>query len=147
MGNKVGVRIGIATMLTIFIVLCLAIFAALALSTARAEWRLAEQQAQAVRDYYAADLVCAELTDRLRTAHEDGADADRLAELAGREGAACTRTEKGWLAEFACEMSETQQLEIELALTADGVTVRRWETVSTAVWQADETIELWTGDW
>ncbi len=142
MGNKAGVRIGIATMLTIFIVLCLAIFAALALSTARAE-----QQAQAVRDYYAADLVCAELTDRLRTAHEDGADADRLAELAGREGAACVRTADGWLAEFACEMSETQQLEIELALTADGVTVRRWETVSTAAWQADETIELWTGDW
>lgn len=146
MGSKAGVRIGIATMLTIFVVLCLAIFAALALSTARAERRIAEQQAQAVRDYYAADLVCAELTDGLRAAHEDGADADRLAELAEQAGAACVRTADGWLAEFACDMNETQRLEIGLALTADGVAIRRWETVSTAAWQADETIELWTGD-
>ena len=33
----------------------------------------------------------------------------------------------------------------EIVVT-DGVAVRRWETVSTAAWQADETIELWTGD-
>ena len=147
MEHKAGVRIGIATMLTIFVVLCLAIFSVLALSTARAERQLAERQAQAVRDYYAADLVCAELTDRLCAAWKDGADADRLAELAGEAGADCVRTEDGWLAEFACDMNETQRLEIGLTLSADGVTVDRWETVSTAAWQADETIDLWTGDW
>ena len=146
MGSKAGVRIGIATMLTIFVVLCLAIFAALALSTARAERRLAEQQAQAVRDDYAADLVCAGLTDGLRAAHEGGADADRLAELAEQEGASCVRTADGWLAGFACDTDEAQRLGLGRARTADGGAGRGWETVSTAAWQADETIELWTGD-
>ncbi|SCI83172.1 MULTISPECIES: hypothetical protein [unclassified Clostridium] len=57
-GRKSGFSIGTGSIsiLTLFVVLCLTTFAALALTGARADKALADNAAQAVRDYYAADL-------------------------------------------------------------------------------------------
>ncbi|MEG2000330.1 MAG: hypothetical protein RR053_02925 [Evtepia sp.] len=47
--------IGVITVFTVLIVLCLAVFSALTLSCARADLRLSQLNAEAVTAYYAAD--------------------------------------------------------------------------------------------
>ena len=49
--------VGGASLLVVFAVLCLTVFALLSLSTVRANGRLSETSAQAVADYYAADCA------------------------------------------------------------------------------------------
>ena len=58
--------IGGSSLLAIFAVLCLVIFALLSLNTALAEKRLSEASAQAAEEWYAADLKAQEIFARLR---------------------------------------------------------------------------------
>ena len=48
--------VGGASLLVVFAVLCLTVFALLSLTTVQADVRLADASVQAVADYYAADL-------------------------------------------------------------------------------------------
>ena len=69
----------------IFATLCLTVFAVLSLTTANAERKLAEKAAQAVQDYYAADLACArkaeEIAGILALPLDDGDREERLRQL------------------------------------------------------------------
>ena len=58
---------GGTSLLVMFAVLCLSIFALLSLNTVLAEKRLSETAAQAAEDWYAADLKAQELFARLRS--------------------------------------------------------------------------------
>lgn len=55
-----------SSLLVIFAVLCLTIFALLSLSTGRADGRLTEISAKSVREYYAADTKAEEILAELR---------------------------------------------------------------------------------
>ncbi len=58
--------IGGISLLVVFAVLCLTIFALLSLSTVRADMRLADATVESVADYYAADLEAQTILTRLR---------------------------------------------------------------------------------
>ena len=58
--------IGASSLLSAFAVLCLVVFALLALSTVRADERLSEASLQATKDYYAADCKAQEILARIR---------------------------------------------------------------------------------
>jgi hypothetical protein len=58
--------IGGSSLLVIFAVLCMTVFALLSLRTAQAEKQVADAAAQGVRQYYAADLQAQEIYARLR---------------------------------------------------------------------------------
>ena len=47
---------------------------------------------------------------------------------------------------YNCPVSDTQLLEVEVRLQGADWTVLRWQTVSTADWQAEDTLDLWDGD-
>ena len=64
--------VGGSSLLVIFAVLCLTVFALLSLSTVQAEKRMADAAAEAVADYYAADLQAQEVFARLRTGETVG---------------------------------------------------------------------------
>ena len=121
--------VGGSFLLTIFAVLCLTVFALLSLSTAQAGGRLSETSYKAVAGYYAADCAAEEILARLR---------------AGELPAGVTE-ENGMYA-YTCPVSDTQALKVEIALDGAEYTVRRWQTVSTADWQADDTLDVWDGE-
>ena len=58
--------LGGSSLLVVFAVLSLTVFALLSLSTVRADQRLGEASAKAVADYYAADLKAQEILADLR---------------------------------------------------------------------------------
>jgi len=61
--------LGIISIFLIFAVLCMTVFATLAVSSARADLRLSEKNADYVRKYYAATAQCASFVQQARTAY------------------------------------------------------------------------------
>ena len=118
--------IGGSSLLIIFAVLCLTVFALLGLSTVHANKRLSDISIQAVSDYYAADHEAEQILARLRTG-EIPAEVSR----------------EGDVFSYACPISDSQQLQV--AVRFDDWTILRWQAVSTASWQADESLNLWNG--
>ena len=117
--------VGGSSLLVIFAVLCLTVFALLGLSTVLADKRLADVGVESVSDYYAADSEAEEILARLRS----GEIPDNV-------------TLEDNVYYYSCTVSPTLSLQVEVS--AGDWMVLRWQTVSTVSWQADDSLELWS---
>lgn len=121
--------IGGVSLLVVFAVLCLTIFALLGLTTVQADIRLASASAQAVTDYYAADCAAQEILARLRAGElPDGVSA------------------VGELYSYSCPISETLELQVEVQVSGPSYEVLRWTASPAAEWVIDDGLNLWDGD-
>lgn len=122
--------VGGSSLLVIFAVLCLTIFALLGLGTVQADRRLSDASAEAVYGYYAADCQAEAILARLRA----GDVPEGVTALPG-DTYVCT-----------CPISDTQVLEVEVRVTgAEDYAVLRWQAVSAADWEPDTGLEVWDG--
>ena len=121
--------VGGSSLLVVFAVLCLTVFALLSLATVRADGRLSDASARAVADYYAADTEAQTILAALRSGEmPDG--------VTGADGVYA----------YDCPISESQTLEVEVLLENDGSwTVLRWQAVPTGDWTPDEGLDVWDG--
>ena len=117
--------VGGTSLLVIFAVLALTVFALLSLSTALANDRLSSAAAQAVYDYYQADCQAEAILAQLRQ---------------GRQPPGVAR--QGDVFAYSCPISDTQTLLVEVRLDGDAYTVLRWQAVSTVPWQPDGSLNL-----
>ena len=128
--------LGGSSLLVIFAVLALTVFALLSLSTVRADTRLADASAQAVEDYYAADCKAQEILALLRSG---GQIPD------GIEVTPASYGERTWA--YAVPISDTQELQIVVDLGRDGgYTVLRWQAAPAGEWTPDDGLHLWDGE-
>ena len=119
--------IGGSSLLVIFAVLCMTVFALLSLSTAQAERRMSDAAAQAAKDYYAADLQAQKIYAQLRAGGQtDGVE---------REGDTFR---------YSCAISERQTLCVELENKEGTWRVLRWRVVAEAE-PADDALPVWDG--
>lgn len=121
--------VGGSSLLVIFAVLCLTVFALLGLSGVQAGGRLSDASAQAVSAYYDADCRAEEILAALRQG-------------VVMEG---VRREADGIYAYTCPISDTQALEVRVRLDGEDWSVLRWQAVSTAQWEADESLDLWDG--
>ena len=137
--------VGGTSLLVVFAVLCLTVFALLSLSTVRASQRLSETSAQAVADYYAADCQAQAVLAWLRTGggQPEGLPGDFSVRTAISDYGDYSETTHS----YACPISDTQELQVELTLDARGrYTILRWQSVPTGDWEYDDSLTLWDGD-
>ena len=120
--------VGGSSLLVIFAVLCLTVFALLGLSAVQANGRLSDVSAQAVSGYYTADCQAEAILAQLRQ---------------GRQPPGVAR--QGDVFAYSCPISDTQSLEVRVRLEGDSWTVLRWQAVSTTQWEAEEGLDLWSG--
>ena len=118
---------GGSSLLVIFAVLCLTVFALLTLSTVKADLRLADAAVQSVVDYYRADCEAEEILSQLR--------AGKLPEGVAKEGTVYT---------YTCTVSDTQALSVIIEMEGNLYSIKQWKLVSTAEWNPEEYIEVWT---
>lgn len=118
--------IGGSSLLIIFAVLCLTVFALLGLSTVHANKRLSDISIQAVSDYYAADHEAEQILARLR-----------MGEIPA--GVSC----EGDVFHYTCPISDTQTLRV--TVHSGDWNVLCWQSVPAESWQADESLNLWNG--
>lgn len=122
--------IGSSSLLVIFAVLTLTVFALLSVSTVRAEERLSLASAQSVQAYYAADSTAQEILTRL---------------LAGES--VDTVTEKDGIYSYSCDISDQQILVVSVHLDNNGdYTILRWQAVPRGTWSPDDTLTVWDGN-
>lgn len=125
--QKVSVpMIGATSLLVIFAVLCMTIFALLGLSSVRADKRLSDIRAEAVSAYYAADCQAEEILAQLRKGERPQ-----------------SVTEEDGICRYSCPITDTQELQVEVRCS--DWTVLRWQAVTTALWQADDSLTVWDG--
>ena len=112
--------VGGASLLIIFAVLCLTVFALLTLGTVQANCRLSNASINASMDYYAADVQAEKIFAQLR-------QGELPAEV----------TVDGSIYFYECDISDTQKLVVKLNKDTDHWTVISWRAVSTVEWDTD----------
>lgn len=125
--------VGGSSLLVVFAVLALTVFALLGLSTVRADVRLADASAQAVADYYTADCQAQEILARLRN---------------GETPEGVERWGSGLCyASYACPISDTQELQVVVRLSdgSEGYKVECWQAVPVGQWEYNEGLDVWDG--
>ena len=146
-GGKVN--IGAASLVLIFIVLCLATFGLLSLSSAKGDLSLAERQAEAVSAYYAADSkewvrqVDAVLQEEMGHSDDSSSASDavkaRLGEIYHQdEGMVVTDI----------PMERGQSLRIELTLVCgEGMRyqIHSWYVYDSGQYEIDNSMPVWDG--
>lgn len=134
--------LGGSSLLVVFAVLALTVFALLSLSTVEADVRLADASAQAVTGYYAADCAAQEILARLRNGETvegvemETAKVDYIDRPAGLE-----RT-----CRYAVPISDTQELQVEVILHGADYKILRWQAVPTGKWEPDDHLDVWGGE-
>ena len=123
------IAVGGSSLLVIFSVLCMTVFAMLSLSTAQAEKRMAEAAHRKIISYYEADLQAQAVFARLRSG-------EMVPEV----------LQNGQEYHYAVPFSNNQTLEVTLRRIGDDWGVLQWQTVSDPeilndplpVWQGEE---------
>jgi len=122
--------VGGSSLLVIFAVLCLTVFALLGFSTVQADKRLADASLKAVTDYYAADCKAETILAQLRS---------------GNVPEGVVQSDDTY--RYSCPVSDTQMLVCHVRVQSpDNWQVLRWQTVSTAQWDEEAFIQVWSGD-
>lgn len=125
---RIGSAVGASSLLTIFAVLCLTVFALLSLNTAAADGRLSRLSAEAAADYYAAELEAEEILARLR--------AGELPEgVSYEEG----------VYRYSCRISDRQLLEMTVRQKDGDYTVLRRQSVPVGEWMPEDGPGVWDG--
>jgi len=114
--------VGIITIFMILVILCLATFAALTFSSARADLRLSQINAESVTAYYKADSQAARIYADFKSGSE-------------------SKLEK------TLPVTDSQSLYLHLVRRIDGgVTVLAWQVISTNdEFTFDDTLNVWDG--
>ena len=121
--------VGVSSLLVIFSVLCLTVFALLSVSTVRADQILSEKAERAVEGYYQADCAAEETLARLRAGeYPEG--------VTEQDGIYC----------YTHPISDTQRLVVEVKVEGNAYTILRWQAVSTVDWQASDQLPVWDGE-
>lgn len=126
--SKRGVAlVGGSSLLVIFSVLCLTVFALLALSTVKADIRIADASVEAIEDYYRADCEAEDILARIRSGNIP-------------EG---VKQEENIYA-YLCPVSDTQVLSVIAEVTGEEYTIYQWKVILTEQWSPEEYINVWT---
>ena len=129
--------IGGVTLLTVLLVLCLTLFSVLALSSAQADKRLSEKNAEAVRAYYAADNLMLEMMKQIEGMWpSDGRRpiaSDVAIRLVNHYNLEVETEGDGLFVHAEATVQETQTLIVELYLGPDGSgprwEIRKWQII------------------
>ena len=123
------IPVGVTSLLVIFAVLCLTVFALLSVSTVRADKALSEKSAAAIDGYYQADYAAEQTLALLRA----GKQPDEVKKI---NGIYC----------YTHPISDTQTLVVEVIVDGSHYEILRWQAVSAADWQASDQLPVWSGE-
>lgn len=130
--------LGGSSLLVVFAVLALTVFALLSLSTVRADARLGDAAAEAVSGYYDADCQAQEILARLRAGEKP-----KNCGLSVKE----TEDPEQVIYSYTVPISDTQELQVRLRLGgAEDYTVLRWAAAPVGEWDYDDSLPVWDGE-
>lgn len=122
---------GGSSLLVVFSVLCLTVFALLSLSTVQANTRLRLAVEENVENYYRADAQAQTMLAQLRQGIVPS-------------GVEVWKTGNRYA--YTCPISDTQEIYVLVRVdSAADYTVHRWQVRASKQWEAKEHIQVWDG--
>lgn len=118
--------VGGSSLLVIFAILCMTVFALLTLSTMKADERIADENVKSVTQYYEAEVLAEEIVAKLRQG-ENVPDVTR----------------NGKIYAFSCQVSDTQILSVVVKIDGKEYQVLSWQEVASEEWNPEEYIKVW----
>lgn len=134
MRSRNGSGLGTVTLVMLFSVLCLCVFALLSLSTAKSELNLSERYAESIEGYYAADTAAVRVFQAIAEGDVDTAKANAAVLMIDNTSA-----------EFSVPIDDALTLEVILKNDGGSWIVEKWCVAATGDWNADESIDVWDG--
>lgn len=127
------INVGGSSIVMLFSVLCLTVFAVLSLISSNSHARLATRAANSVKAYYEADLRAAEIYDEIRDGNYQNVD---------------EVFEYGESAYYIYDVviDEIQSIAVIIDKTDGEYKIISWNVYSTADWVADENLNVWDGN-
>ncbi len=149
--NSQGIHVGSTSILMVFSVLCLTIFAVLSFVTTNYERKLSEKTAAAVLNFYEADShaeeILAEMQKMLNANTEPGL-IDEFSAQFEQEDFLVSPLEDPMNFSFSFEVpiDEKQVLHISATVKNGIIMVNSWIILSTGSWSVDNRLNVWTGE-
>lgn len=136
-------NIGTASLLMIFIVLCMVIFALLSFTEANRDYKYSQAMAQHNSQYYEASNIAYEQIAEIDNALADGRDFRII------DGVAVTKVfdpKHPNYYTFSVSMNESQAIQVVLDLTKKGsAQVKSFAEVQSGQWQGDTSLNVFDG--
>ena len=130
---------GAVSLVMIFCVLCLVVFATLTYVTADRERQLAALNAERAAAYYAADAEATRIVAALARGEEPPADAEVTQEMNWEDDSV--------LYSFRVPAGGEQELSVRMRLNLDGTyDILSWSTAYAGEWETNDSIDIWDGD-
>jgi len=133
--------IGSASIILVFVVLCLTIFAVISLVPALTDQTLVRAEVKLVQGYFEADTLAEQILAEILLVDETpenilGIDINSFWD---------------WnlfleIASFVIPISDTQILFVEVGIDFDDYHIFAWRMYNIKDWEADENINVWQGD-
>ncbi len=132
-----GINIGSASIIMVFSVLCLTVFAVLTFVTANNEYKLSVKSADQVKAYYAADEsateTMAKIENIVKTTKSYGLITNEVSSL----GVTTEASDGNLVLSYTEKMDDYQELHVKLLFDGSKLSVKQWKLVNTAEWNAD----------
>lgn len=133
-----GINIGSASIIMVFSVLCLTVFAVLTFVTANNEYKLSVKSADQVKAYYAADESATETMAKIETIVKSSGSYGLITNEVSGLGVTTETTDKGLILSYTEKMDDYQELRVKLLYDGTRLSVKQWKLVNTAEWNAGE---------
>lgn len=134
--SKNGAGVGSASVVLVFAVLCLTIFAVITYMNADSEQALANAEADLVTAFYEADALATQILDELLGG--------------GTETGSVEGIEITWglfdSISFNCPVSDIKELHVEATLYLTYYEVQVWQLRNIGEWMPDDSLPIWQGD-
>lgn len=131
--KKSGGVSGAVSLVMIFCVMCLAVFAVLTLASADREFKLCDMAAQNAADYYRADYNATAIVAALQKGSALPADLD------------VDVVWDGDTASFLLPVNDSLGLDVAVSIRGGKTRIIRWQTVYTGSWEPELFLNLWDG--
>lgn len=151
MDNKRGMGTGYVTIMLIFVLLCLTVFAVLGFQAAYANERLSARAMEYTQQFYAADSRAKQLLAELDGCAAEAAGSPFFAQdmaLGASGEVTLTPCAEGARAEYSCEINERQRICVSVTFFSepDGARFRidRWQTAAQDS-EGEASLGVWDG--
>jgi len=133
-----GVGVGTISLIMIFSVLCLTIFAMLTLSTANAEKALSDRTSSFVEGYYEADSAATKIKAVILESYSAGL----LPDSVNGVEIEYEKLNDSTYVSYVCDVNSVQDLIVMLKLDDAGGTVLEWRTGNSNTWEFNDSLTL-----
>lgn len=146
-----GLGVGYVSVMIIFVIICLTIFAVFSFRAANSNDVFNERSGEYLRQYYAADIEAKEILAKLDEAAFNARSSDTFdsgfSSAAADMEVELSKTPVGYLAEYTVEINDRQYISVAVSFYSDrGCEINRWQNVSIPNDASDQHINVWQGN-